>query len=73
MYRNRFFKLDTFDRNKNMLEISDLYGQLNWILNSYGNNSLEDGIGIGALTADRRENWAKVCSYNFLPMISLRN
>lgn len=44
-----------------MLEISDLYGQLNWILNSYGSNGLEDGIGIGALTADRRENWAKVC------------
>lgn len=58
MFRNRFFKLDGYDLNKNPLRISDFYELLSWIINEY--SSKPYGIGLGALTADRRDNWTEV-------------
>lgn len=58
VYKNRFFKLEPYDRNKELLKISELYQSLSWIVDEYRDKP--PGIGIGALTTDHRDNWAQV-------------
>jgi carnitine O-octanoyltransferase len=57
MYKYRFFKMDIIHENK-MLTITEFYNQFESIMNKYGN--MPNGIGIGALTADYRDDWARV-------------
>lgn len=59
MFKNRFFKLDAFSPDRKPLDMNEFYHQLKSILDDYENKP--HGIGIGALTADRRESWAQVC------------
>ena len=58
MYRNRFFKINAFHRDNTLVNISEFYSQISGIINKYQTIAL--GIGIGALTADNRDAWAKV-------------
>ena len=55
MYKYRFYQIETRHNNK-LLNITEFYKQLEKILNikqCYG-------VGIGALTADNRNDWANV-------------
>lgn len=58
MFKNRFFKVNVFHNNSNLLNITELYQQFRFIIDNYDLKS--HGIGIGALTADKRDRWAKV-------------
>lgn len=54
IYKHRFFKLETYHNNQR-LNVTELYRQLEKIA-----KTKSFGPGIGALTADTRDNWAKV-------------
>ncbi|CAF0706682.1 unnamed protein product [Brachionus calyciflorus] len=57
MYRNRFFKVDIYDKDSRLLTITELYHQFKSIFDNYNLKPL--GVGIGALTADKRDDWAR--------------
>jgi hypothetical protein len=59
LYKNRFFKVEAYHSDKKtLLNVSELYKVINSIVQNYANES--HGIGVGALTADNRDSWAKV-------------
>lgn len=58
-YKNRLFSLEMYHPiDKNLLNMHEIYKKLNEITQEYSNKDY--GIGIGALTADHRDNWADV-------------
>ncbi len=57
MYKFRFFKLSIYHESK-MLSITEFYNQLESIVKRYANEPY--GVGIGALTGDHRDDWARV-------------
>ncbi len=57
MYKYRFHLLESRMDGK-ILNISEFYRQLEKIVNNKDNQLF--GVGIGALTADYRDNWARV-------------
>ena len=59
IYKCRFFKIDAFNKENRLLTIGEVYE----ILKMISNKVKSAGIGIGALTGDYRDDWAKV---NFL-------
>ena len=59
LYKNRFFKVDAFHEDDKLLNISELYHQFKKITEM----CKTDGIGIGALTADYRDDWTDVSIY----------
>ncbi len=64
MYKNRFFRVESFYKNTNdLLNIRELYHLINGIIQKYSFKS--HGIGIGALTSDNRDNWARVSFSKF--------
>ena len=58
MFKNRFFKVDIYDKDSKLLNITELYNQFKSIIDKYSSKSY--GIGIGALTGDKRDQWARV-------------
>ena len=59
IYKQRFFKIDAFNKENRLLNIAEFYEQLKMITQKFAT----DGIGIGALTADYRDDWANVFIY----------
>ena len=57
MYKYRFYRLETYHQGK-QLNITEFYRQLEKIVTIGESQSF--GVGIGALTADNRDSWAKV-------------
>lgn len=57
MYKYRFFKLNIHHENK-LLSITEFYNQFESIVNRFSDKS--NGVGIGALTAGYRDDWARV-------------
>lgn len=57
MYKYRFYRLETYHQGK-QLNITELYRQLEKIVANGDKKAF--GVGIGALTADKRDSWAKV-------------
>lgn len=68
MYKYRFFKLN-IHHNNILLSITEFYNQLKSIVKRY--SAKPYGVGIGALTADYRDNWAK--NRQYLMNLSKRN
>ncbi len=57
IYKNRFFQVNAYAEDRETLyNINELYEQLKYITNM----AKHDGVGIGALTADYRDDWANV-------------
>ena len=56
LYKNRFFKIEAFHEDEKLLNISELYQQFKKIANM----CKTDGVGIGALTGDYRDDWTDV-------------
>ena len=57
MYKYRFYQIETRHNNK-LLSMAEFYKQLELILNKKENQTF--GVGIGALSADNRNDWANV-------------
>ena len=57
MYKYRFYRLETYHEGK-ILNITEFYKQLEKIVANKKNETY--GVGIGALSADYRADWAKV-------------
>lgn len=60
MYRYRFYRIESHHEGKR-LNLTEFYKQLEKVY-SYGNNQ-SFGVGIGALSADYRNDWAKNRQY----------
>ena len=56
IYKSRFFKVDAFNKEGRLLNPAEMYDLLKVITSSVKNA----GVGIGALTADHRDDWAQV-------------
>lgn len=59
IYRNRFFKINAFNKINDVLNIAEFYSILEIITSTVKT----DGIGIGALTGDYRDDWANNREY----------
>jgi carnitine O-acetyltransferase len=57
MYKYRFYRLETYHQGQ-PLNITEFYKQLEKIVACGNDKSF--GVGIGALTADYRDDWARV-------------
>ena len=59
IYKHRFFIVDAYYKNTdNLLNASELYHLFNSLIQKYETKS--NGVGIGGLTSDNRDEWAKV-------------
>ena len=67
MFKFRFFKLNIYHENK-MLSITEFYNQLESIVKRCEHEPY--GIGVGALTGDHRDDWARVSCSAYLKSLS---
>ncbi len=56
IHKNRFFKFDAYNKENQLLNLGEIYDRLLKIKSKCKTY----GIGIGALTADNRDEWAAV-------------
>ena len=54
--KSRFFKIEALNKENRLLSVAEFYETLQIITRMVKT----DGIGIGALTGDHRDDWAKV-------------
>jgi hypothetical protein len=59
LYKYRIYKINAYHPvSENLLNVSEIYQILNNLVQKYSSEG--DGVGIGGLTADYRDDWAQV-------------